>query len=82
MADFPASIYDQRALENYPGEVFDATKTRRLYAEDMVQLGDEITAIESTLGLNPQGTYSTVVERLDAGGAGAGGGLAASWFLS
>lgn len=64
MADFPGSIYDQRALENVPGVSYDSTKTQRIYAEDLQGLGDEITAIEATLGENPNGAFGTVLEWL------------------
>lgn len=60
MTDFPASIYAQRTLENVAGRTFDSAQTRRLYAEDMIQLGDEVTAIETVLGVEPQGAYATV----------------------
>lgn len=73
MADFPTSIFSQRTLTNAPGQTFDPTKTTRLYAEDIQQLGDEVTAIETILGENPQGDYSTVSERIAAAGTGGGG---------
>jgi hypothetical protein len=37
-----------------------------IYAEDINDLFDYISATQNTLGLNPQGSYTTVVERLDA----------------
>lgn len=66
MSDFPTSIYTQRALENVPGQTYDDTKPQRFYAEDLIQLGDEITAIETVLGENPAGAYDTVREWLEA----------------
>jgi len=65
MADYPSSIYTPRTLENAPLVVFDASKTTIGYAEDANESNDEIIAIESILGLNPQGSFDTVVERLD-----------------
>lgn len=80
MADYPGSIYDQRTITNYPGIIYDPDNETRMYAEDLRFLGDEITAIETTLGLNPQGVRASVAARLDAieaeiasGGGGGGG---------
>lgn len=66
MADFPGSIFDQRTIENLPGISYDAAKTTHLYAEDVQELGDEVTAIENTLGTNPEGLFATVKARLDS----------------
>lgn len=52
MADFPDNIFTQRALANLPGLVFDPSKDKILYAEDMQNLGNEVTAIEEALGEN------------------------------
>lgn len=64
MADFPATIYNQRTIENLPGIIYDADNTKTLFAEDFRFVGDEVNAIESTLGANPQGGESTVGERI------------------
>lgn len=66
MADFPASIYTAREIENLPGIDFDSTKKQVLFAEDVQGITDEITAIESTLGENPQGSFDTVVAWLSS----------------
>lgn len=66
MADYPATIYTPRTVQNAPLVVFDASKTTIGYAEDVNLSNDEIVAIEETLGANPQGDYDTVVERLTA----------------
>ncbi len=66
MADYPSAIFTPRVVENVPGQTFDPTKTTRIYAEDENLPNDEIVAIESTLGVNVQGDYDTLVERLDA----------------
>lgn len=47
---YPSDIYSQRALDNLPGVEFDAENSRTLYAEDILRLGAEITAIETVLG--------------------------------
>lgn len=66
MADFPGSIFSPRTLVNLPGISFDPTQTKNLFAEDVNSPNAEIVAIETTLGLNPQGSYDTVADRLDA----------------
>ena len=63
---FPADIYTQRETENLPGIVYDATKKQNLYSEDIQNLGGEINAIETILGVNPQGSYATTKEYIDA----------------
>ena len=65
MADYPSSVWSQRTIENRPNAVYDPSKTTRIYAEDLTLLAAEVIAIETILGLNPQGSYDTVVERLD-----------------
>ncbi len=64
MADYPTSIFVQRDIENVPGITFDATKKTHLYVEDLQALGNELAAIENILGLNVQGAFSTLVDRL------------------
>lgn len=75
MADYPTTIFEQREIENVPGVVYDASKKTRVYAEDLVALGDEVTAIETTLGENVQGSYDTLAERLDDFSGGAWGAI-------
>jgi len=82
MADFPTAIFTPRAVANLPGIVYNADDDLTYYAEDYELPTDEIVAIETVLGLNPQGAYNNVAERLDALPSGAGGGLAAAWLLS
>lgn len=65
MADYPGSIYDPREVENLPTIAFDADETTTLFAEDTNGANAEIVAIEETVGVNPQGSYDTVAERLD-----------------
>lgn len=70
MADFPASIFVPRTTANLPGVVYDAAKTTELFAQDYSLPAAEVAAIEATLGINPQGAYDTVADRLDGIGAG------------
>ncbi len=73
-AIFPDDIYEQRTLENITGVVFDDTKTTRLFAEDIIELGEEVIAIETELGTNPKGTFDDVAARLDSMALDAGNG--------
>ncbi len=63
-AAYPDDVYVQRTLENVTGVVFDDTKTTRLFAEDVIELGDEVSAIETELGVDPKGTFDDVAARL------------------
>jgi hypothetical protein len=66
MPDFPSALYDPRTLVNIPGVTFDVAQTKRLYAEDLNSANDEIVAIETILGLNPEGAATTVSDRIQA----------------
>lgn len=73
-AEFPAEIFEQRDLENVPGVTYDDTIKTRIFAEDLIALAAEITAIETILGQNVNGSYDTVLDWLEALEAGGGGG--------
>jgi len=49
MSDFPTTIYAPRTKENKTGVVYDPTKTKIAYAEDITKLDDEVVAIETYL---------------------------------
>jgi len=66
---YPDSIYDPRARANKQGFLYDADDATRLFAEDVDGWDDEIKALENTLGLNPQGLFPTVADRLNSAGA-------------
>lgn len=66
MADFPTSVYVPREVTNLPGLVLDPLETANLFAEDVNLPNAEIVAIETTLGLSPQGAYASVAARLAA----------------
>lgn len=57
---WPNSIYTQRDLENLPGVEFDADNNKTLFAEDILNLGAEITAIETALGENLGGVVELI----------------------
>lgn len=76
MAEYPLEIYEQREIENLPGLLFNEPEKppltgfkppnkKILYAEDIQMLADEIIALEVSLGLSPQGTFESVVARLE-----------------
>lgn len=72
-AVYPDDIFAQRDIENVTGVDYDATKKTRIYAEDLVALAQEISAIETILGENVNGSYDTVFAWLTALAAGGGG---------
>ena len=78
-ASYPSANFAQRALENVAGVTFDAAKKTRYFAEDLQNLAAEIVAIQTVLGLNPNGAYTTVKDWLSSLG---GGGLTLTKILS
>jgi len=52
---FPDDIFEQRELENVPGQTFDAGKKKRLYAEDVQGIGDRLAALETWIAANVGG---------------------------
>jgi len=65
MADYPAAITSPRTMVNRPGVVYDALKTKVIFAEDFNKDRAEIVASETELGVNPKGAFDSVAERLD-----------------
>lgn len=72
MTNYPSGYDTFRIVENIRGVNYYADDTQTLFAEDTNNHSDAITAIEHTLGENPQGDYPTVADRLAAGGGGGG----------
>lgn len=68
MADFPDSIYEPRAIANRAGVVYDATKTKVFYAEDLNATNDEVVAIEEYLLNNPP-VSSVVTDKVSVSSA-------------
>ncbi len=66
MAEFPDNIFVARDTQNLPGIVYDPSDKKNFFSEDFQNLGAEITAIETILGENPNGAYSTVKAWLQA----------------
>jgi len=67
MADFPSGVYSPREKENKPGVAYDATKKTIGYAEDVSKLDDEVVAIETVLGTDPEGDFTDVKTRIATG---------------
>lgn len=59
MADFPDNIFAQRTITNRVGQVYDSSKQTTIYAEDIIALGDEVTAIEEYIEDNIIGGWQT-----------------------
>jgi len=63
-ATYPGGAYSPRTKENKSGVEYDPSKTTVGYAEDVINLDDEVVAIENELGLGPKWASSDVKERL------------------
>ena len=63
-ANYPNNIYSPRTKENESGIVYDPNKKTIGYAEDVVNLDEEVVAIETELGTLPKWTSTSVKERL------------------
>ena len=64
MANYPNQIYDPREKENRSGVSYVPLKKSVIYVEDVKNLDNEIVAIETELGTNPRGTFSSVKDFL------------------
>lgn len=64
MASYPGSI--PNFAESSPANLGDADSTGRTHSQRHDAVEDELEAALTTLGVNPQGTESTVADRLDA----------------
>jgi hypothetical protein len=54
MADFPTTVYNPRTKENRSGVVYNPLKPKVLFAEDIVNLDNEVVAIEEFLMAPPK----------------------------
>ncbi len=61
-----SSVYPG-GFDNFPTNRADGTPMLTTHPADHNNFADAINQIEDTLGLDPQGDYDTVVERLDSG---------------
>lgn len=64
-AFFPNSAYPPRTKQNQSGVVYDSTKSRVIFAEDIKQLDEEIVAVENWLIAQKT---STTISRIDSAG--------------
>lgn len=63
---YPSDIYEQRPLENLPGLEYDPLNKKTLFAEDIANIGHELTAIEETMGIDIVPEGETLGSILDA----------------
>lgn len=63
---YPSDIYEQRPLENLPGLEYDPLNKKTLFAEDIANIGHELTAIEETMGIGIVPEGETLGSILDA----------------
>lgn len=73
MSTYPAAIDTFDSPVNQPGTEFPNGPATSIWAEHFTQRSVAIAAIQETLGVNPQGGYSSVVARLDDLPSGGGG---------
>lgn len=66
MTSYPSNIVTFREKVNLPGMEYDPDDKRTLYVEDMQVIENEVIAIEEILGEEVQGSYDSLVDRLDA----------------
>lgn len=70
MSDYPGEIDSHREYINLPGRSYNPADTKNIYAEDLIGLWEAIIAIQTVLGINPQGDFVSVKARLDGSGPG------------
>lgn len=66
MTNYPSAIDEFREVQNLPGVVYEPEQQTTAFAEDTRNSFDAITAIETTLGTNPQGEFESVAHRIVA----------------
>ena len=65
MSGYPDAIDSFRTVENLPEVTYDEDDTKTIFAEDINNLTSAVVAIQTTLGENPEGGTTDVVNRLD-----------------
>lgn len=65
MSSYPDEIIDYRLHENRDGSSFNVNESKRIYAEDLTNIEDEIIAIETELGTDVKGGSATLKARLE-----------------
>jgi hypothetical protein len=61
---FPDEIYSPRVKSNKAGVNYDSAVPSTLFADDLTKLDDEVVSIETILGVNVSGPFSTVYDWL------------------
>lgn len=64
MSEYPSAVYEPRTKENKSGVSYAPEETTKIFAEDIIQLDDEVVAIENELGANLKSVYSNLAERI------------------
>jgi len=64
MTAYPGGIYSPRTKANKSGVVYTPAKTTVGYAEDVSKLDDEVVAVETALGTDPEGSDTDVKTRI------------------
>lgn len=64
MAQYPGAIPTLREVENDEGVIYDANAKKVVFAEDINKLAEEIVALATILGVNPQNAFATVSARI------------------
>lgn len=65
MTAYPTGTYAPRTKANEAGIVYDVSKTTINYAEDIVNLDNEVVAIETELGTSPKGRFASVKKAIE-----------------
>jgi len=61
---YPDDFTTFREIENKPGQVYDSNKKTTIFKEDFVALQNAVARIEHVLGLNPEGAFDNVSDRI------------------
>lgn len=64
MSEYPDEIFEARETENLPGIIYDLADKKNMFSEDFQNLGAEITAIETLLGVLASWDSATLAERV------------------
>lgn len=66
MSVYPDAIDTYRQPENQPGTDINDAPSTAIFAEHFGDISDAVRRTQQTLGLNPNGEFDTVAERLAA----------------
>lgn len=63
-AEYPGAIYSPRTKSNKDGVTYEPTEPTKIFAEDINYSDQEVVAIETILGINPNATFDSVDLRI------------------